>query len=240
MSTSKVFITETYRKNAIIVGILFIIATAFLFIGGAFYGPVLDTPDYLETAYPQRITATVGMLIEFTCVLAIPLIAIFAFPVLKQYNLPFAMSYVFFRCFEAVLFILVDINKLTLIPISKGYVNGTPVEAAFYKNLGDFIINWNMWGWVFYVLVFGIGALVLYSVLYRSRLLPRWLSIFGLVTAVLITASAVLSMFEVGLNLPDGVFELILVMPIAVQEMVMAVWLIVKGFNTSTHATLNN
>jgi hypothetical protein len=96
-----------------------------------------------------------------------------------------------------------------------------------------------MWGWVFYVLVFGIGALVLYSVLYRSRLLPRWISIFGLVTAVLITASAVLSMFEIGFNLPDGMFELILVMPIAVQEMVMAVWLIVKGFNPSTRATLN-
>ena len=44
-----------HRKTAIIVGVLFIIATAFLFIGGSFYGPVLDTPNYLETVYPQRI-----------------------------------------------------------------------------------------------------------------------------------------------------------------------------------------
>ena len=130
-----------------------------------------------------------------------------------------------------MLFILVDINKLALIPISKGYLHSTPAEAAFYKKLGDFLVDWNLWGWLIYVLVFGTGALLLYSVLYRSRLLPRWLSIFGLVTAVLITASAVLSMFEVSFNLPDGMFELILVMPIGVQEMVMAVWLIVKGFN---------
>lgn len=226
--------SRTHRKTAVIVGVLFIIATAFLFIGGAFYGPVLDTPDYLETAYPQRIQAVIGMLIEFTCVLAIPLIAIFAFPVLKRYSLPLAISYIFFRSFEAVLFILVDINKLTLIPISKGYLNATPAEAAFYKHLGDFIIEWNLWGWGFYVLIFGIGALILYSVLYRSRLLPRWISIFGLITAVLITASVVFSMFEVSFNLPDGMFELILVMPIAVQEMVMAVWLIVKGFNPAS------
>ena len=232
--------SKSHRKTAIIVGVLFIIATVFLFIGGAFYGPVLDSPEYLETAYPQRIQAVIGMLIEFTCVLAIPLIAIFAFPVLKRYSLPLAISYIFFRAFEAVLFLLVDINKLALIPISKGYLNSTPADATFYKNLGDFIIEWNMWGWVFYVLVFGTGALILYSVLYRSRLLPRWISIFGLVTAVLITASSVLSMFEVSFNLPDGMFELILVMPIAVQEMVMAVWLIVKGFNPSVIESLNN
>ena len=220
-----------YRKTAIIVGVLFIIATAFLFIGGAFYGPALDTPDYLEIAYPQRIQAVIGMLIEFTCVLAIPLIAIFAFPVLKRYSLPLAISYIFFRSFEAVLFILVDINKLAFIPISKGYLNATPAESAFYKNLGDFIIEWNMWGWVFYVLVFGVGALILYTILYQSRLLPRWISIFGLIAAILITASAIFPMFEINFNLPEGMYELILVLPIAVQEMVMAVWLIVKGFN---------
>ena len=60
MTTEK----KNYRKTAIIVGVLFIIATAFLFIGGAFYGPVLDTPDYLEVAYPQRIRAVIGMLID--------------------------------------------------------------------------------------------------------------------------------------------------------------------------------
>jgi hypothetical protein len=221
----------THRKLAVIVGVLFIIATAFLFIGGAFYGPVLDTPDYLETAYPQRIQAVVGMLIEFSCVIAIPLIAVFAFPVLKQYSVPLAISYVFFRAFEAVLFILTDINKLALIPISRGYLHGTPAEAAFFTNLGNFIKEWNMWGWCVYVLVFGIGALIFYYILYRSRLLPRWISIFGLVAAVMITTSVVLSMFEVSFNLPDGIFELILVTPIAVQEMIMAVWLIVKGFN---------
>jgi hypothetical protein len=222
--------SRTHRKTAVIVGVLFIIATAFLFIGGAFYGPVLDTPDYLETAYPQRTQAAIGILIEFSCVLAIPLIAIFAFPVLKRYSLPLAISYIFFRSFEAVLFILVDINKLALIPISKRYLTAGPAEVAFYKNLGDFIIEWNMWGWVFYVLVFGIGALILYTILYQSRLLPRWISIFGLIAAILITASAIFPMFEINFNLPEGMYELILVMPIAVQEMVMAVWLIVKGF----------
>jgi len=64
--------TNSYKKNAVVIAILFIIATAFLFVGDSFYGPVLDTPDYLQVAYPNRISATIGMLIEFSCILAIP------------------------------------------------------------------------------------------------------------------------------------------------------------------------
>ena len=220
---------NAYKKNAIIVGILFVIATAFLFIGDAFYGPILNAPDFLETAYPNRITATIGILIEFTCVLAIPLIPVFVFPVLKRYSEPLALGYVVFRLFEAVLFVIVDINKLSLINVSQGYSAGG-VDAAFFQNMGSVVQAWNMWGWVFYVLVFAIGALIFYTALYQSKLVPRWISGWGWIAAILIMISALMAMFEV--NLPETMFVL-LVVPIAVQEMVMAIWLIIKGFNTS-------
>ena len=73
---------NSYRKTAIIVGALFIIATAFLFIGEAFYKPILSSPDYLNIAYPNRITVIMGILLEFACVIAIPLIPVFLFPIL--------------------------------------------------------------------------------------------------------------------------------------------------------------
>jgi len=220
---------NAYRKNAIIVGILFVIATAFLFIGDAFYGPVLDAPDFVEIAYPQRFPATVGMLIEFTCVLAIPLIAVFAFPVLKRHSEPLALGYVVFRLFEALLFVIVDINKLSLINASQGYLAGG-AGADFFQNMGSFVESWNTWGWVFYVLVFAFGALIFYTALYQSKLVPRWISGWGWIAAIMIMASALMSMFEV--NLPETVYGL-LWLPIAVQEMVMAIWLMIKGFNTS-------
>ena len=217
------------KKNAIIVGILFIIATAFLFIGEAFVEPILNAPDFLETAYPNRITATIGMLIEFTCVLAIILIPVFAFPVLKRYSEPLALGYVVIRLFEAVLFVIVDINKLSLINVSEGYSTGG-ADAAFVQNMGSLVQAWNMWAWVFYVLVFAIGALIFYTALYQSKLVPRWISGWGWIAAILIMINALMTMFEV--NLPETMFGL-LVLPIAVQEMVMALWLIIKGFNTS-------
>jgi len=226
-------ISETYKKNAVIVGVLFIIATAFLFVGGAFYGPVLDTPDFLEVAYPNRTSATIGMLIEFTCILAIPLIPVFAFPVLRKHSQTLALGYLVFRLFEAVLFVLVDITKLSLINVSQLYLTADSASRAMIESIGVTIQGWNEWGWVFYVLIFAFGALIFYTALYQSKLLPRWISIWGLLATVLMVASAVLAMFEV--TLPDAVFAL-LVVPIAVQEMVMALWLIVKGFNPSALA----
>lgn len=217
------------RRSAIIVGVLFIIATVFLFVGGSFYGSVLDTPDFLQVAYPNRITAIIGMLIEFSCIIAIPLIPVFVFPVLRKHSETLALAYVVFRLFEAVLFVLVDITKLSLINVSELHLAADFSNADILTNIGATIQGWNEWAWVFYVLIFACGALIFYTALLQSKLLPRWLSVWGLIAIVMMGASALLAMFEV--ELPNAVFGL-LVFPIMVQEMVMAIWLIIKGFDT--------
>ena len=222
--------TNPYKKNAIAIGTLFIIATAFLFVGESFYGPVMDTPDTLQVAHPNRISAIIGMLIEFSCILSIPLIPVFAYPVLRKHSETLALGYIVFRLFEAVLFVLVDITKLSLIKVSQLYLAAESSNAAMLESIGATIQGWNEWAWVFYVLIFGFGALIFYVALYQSKLLPRWISIWGLVAIVMMMTSAFLAMF--GVELPDAIFGL-LVIPIGVQEMVMALWLIIKGFNTA-------
>jgi hypothetical protein len=227
---------NTFRKNAIIVGILFIIATVFLFIGEAVYGPILDSPDYLEIAYPNRVTAVVGMLLEFACVIAIPLIPVFMYPVLKEHSEPLALGYVGFRLFEAVLFVITEINELSLINVSEGYLNSGEAGASYFQNLGRSIQAENMWIFLFYVLVFTIGGLIFYSALYKSRVVPRFISIWGLIAAALLLVGTVLLMLEVDTGALGNVWELITAAPIAVNEMVLALWLIVKGFKPSAVA----
>ncbi len=219
------------RKTAIIVGVLFIIATVFLFIGEAFYAPYIGSPNYLDDAYPNRTLATIGMLLEFTCVLAIPLIPIFLFPILRKYNETLALGYVVFRLFEAVLFILIEINKLSLINVSQQYLNSGVTDATYFQNTGTFIQSWNDWTFTFYLVLFTVGGLMLYSVLYSSRLVPRFISVWGLIAAALLLVGSLLVMLEVDQVLPGGTFELIFALPIAVNEMVLAAWLILKGFN---------
>lgn len=223
--------SNAFRKTAVIVGVLFIIATAFLFIGQAFYKPILDAPDYLDLVYPQRTTVIIGILIELLCFLAIPLIAVFLFPLLKKHGEALALAYLVFRVLEAVILIgVAEINKLALIGISQAYLTGSATEATYYAAIGGAIQAANVWGdagGLVYNIVFIIGAFILYTVLYRSKLAPRWISVWGLLAAAAILAGTLLSPF---IQLPV-VMAYILVLPIAVQEMVMAGWLIVKGFN---------
>jgi hypothetical protein len=221
---------NTHRKTAVIVGVLFIIATAFLFIGEAFYKPILSSPNYLEITYPNRTVVIIGILLEFLCVLAMPLIPVFAFPVLKKHNEALALGYVVFRSLEAVILISVaEINKLSLIGVSQAYLNQEGANAAYFQHIGSAIQAENYWGdtaGLIYNLVFIIGALMLYSVFYQSKLIPRWLSVWGLIAAVSLLTGAMLSEFS---NI-SPVLTLVVILPIAVQEMVMAGWLIVKGF----------
>ena len=84
-----------------------------------------------------------------------------------------------------------------------------------------------------YNIVFIIGALMLYSVFYQSKLIPRWISVWGFIAAVTLFTAAMLSVF-IGIS---PAITVVLIAPIAVQEMVMAVWLIVKGFNLSAIAS---
>ncbi len=229
---------NTYRKTAIIVEILFIIATAFLFIGKAFYEPILSAPDYLEIAYPNRALVIIGILLEFPIILAMPLIPVFLFPVLKKYNEAVALGYVVFRLFEAVLVSVAEIKKLSLISISQSYLQAGTADASYFYHIGSAIQAENYWGdtGLVYNIVFIFGALMLYAVLYQSRLIPRWISIWGILAAVSLFTGAMLSVFR---DISPAI-TVILISPIAVQEMVMALWLIVKGFNASAIVSPEN
>jgi hypothetical protein len=87
------------------------------------------------------------------------------------------------------------------------------------------------------LLAFGLGALMYYYIFFQTKLVPRWLSGWGLIGIILIIVTSMLVMFRViG---PMSTTQVVLAVPIAVQEMVLAVWLIVKGFNSSAIASLS-
>ena len=227
---------DTNRKTAVIVGVLFIIATAFLFVGEGVYKPILEAPDFLDTAYQNRVVATIGILIQFACVLAIPLIPIFLFPILRKHNEAFALGYFGFRFLEAVLFVLILINKVSIINISQAYLAGGGANAFYFQYQGGAVLSWNFWAFMFYNLFFTLGALMFYYVLYQSKLVPRFLSVWGLIAAAMLLIGVVIEMVELLSGFPAGVKEIIYAAPIAINEMVLAVWLIVKGFNKTAVA----
>jgi hypothetical protein len=88
-------------------------------------------------------------------------------------------------------------------------------------------------------IVFSVGTLMFFALFYQTRLIPRWLSGWGLIGAVLYVIAKIVSVFS-PLHLAPDIGEGIglLLVPTAIQEMVFGVWMIVKGFNRQEIAAL--
>jgi len=222
---------DSYRKTGIIVGILFIIATVASILGKISLGSTLDAPDYLISVSAhgnQVIMAVIFFLIASISAFAI---AFMLFPILKRHIESLAMGYVALRIFENVFYVVGTLGLLLMLTVSQSYVAGA-VDASYYQVLGILLLALKDWAGLIGTLFFaGLGSMTLNYVLYQSKLVPRWLSLWGFIGAVLIVLLGLFGILGLGMGF-NSPFALLAV-PIAIQEMVFAVWLIVKGFNLS-------
>jgi hypothetical protein len=169
--------------------------------------------------------------------LALAMVPVMMFPILKKQNETLALGYVVFRgALETVTTIAMVISWLFLTILSQEYIAGSP-DASYFQTLGALLLNGNDSIGSISQIVFPLGALMFYCLLYQSKLIPRWISGWGLIAAVLWIAVTFLDLF--GLINPWSNTGLLMALPIFLQEMVMAVWLIVKGFNPSAIASLS-
>ena len=205
-------------------GILFITATVAPILTFYFLDS-LGSPDYLVNIAANETKIIQGMLIELVWALAVLGIPVIIFPVLKKHNEGLALGFVGFRFIEAVSVMVHSIILIPLLSLSQEYVMaGVPVDS-YYLTLGGLLLAARdgafLMGSGF---VWSLSALILNYALLKSKLVPRWLSGWGLVGGVLSLTVYLSQIFSMPLT--DWLF-----LPIASQEMVFAVWLIVKGFN---------
>lgn len=224
---------NTYRKTAISVGVLFLIAIVFNIVASNIYRPILNAPDYLVNVYPNRILVTIGILIDFICAPAMILIPIMLFPLFKVFNERIALGYVVFRLLEGILHIFLAINSLSLISLSQDYINSGAPDVSYFQALGNSIHSSIEWATLLYIIVFTLGAIMFYYLLFSSKLIPRWLSVWGLFAAVFLSTGALLHMFGMFSTMPLMKAMAFFAPPIGLNEIVLSIWLIVKGFNSS-------
>ena len=230
---------NTDRKIATIAGILFIVATAASLIGSGFTGAMLDAPDYLSRIASNGNRAIVGALLSFVAAAASSSIAIALYPVLKKHNEGLAIGAVGFRLIEGVFYIVGDLCLLSLLSVSQEFVNAGDQGASTYQTIGNLLLTAkDLAGFVFAVIAFCLGALMYYYVFYQSKLIPRWLSIWGLVAIAMLLSAVLITLFNGEPYSVSGNL-VFLAVPIAVQELVMAVWLIVKGFSPNAVGSLS-
>jgi hypothetical protein len=217
--------THTYRKTAIAVGILYIIATVAALFGTALTAGAVDAPDYLTRVAAQSDRMIAGALLLIAGGISVVLIAALLFPILKLYGEGIALGYVGIRILEAVTLLVAVVSLLLLVSVSREYVlvGADAPAAAHLGSSGTLLQALNEWAFPLNPVVFGVGGLLLYFLLYRSRLVPRWLSVWGL--------AGVGMVFVFGLQRMYGGGSVALALTIGVQEMALAAWLIVRGFD---------
>jgi len=232
---------DSYRKAAIIVGVLFIIATVAPIVSViplsvvplGFLGSEGD-PDYLTAVSENENQVLIGALLWLAMTASVVAIPIVMFPILRKHNEYLALGYVGARIFEGFFDAVNVISLLLLLSLSREFVTaGAPVDS-YFQTSGALLLAAIDWGSLMLDLAWLLSVPVFNYVLYKSKLIPRWLSGWGLVGGVLWLATWPVRMF--GLSPP--MIE-IFAFPIAAQEMILAVWLIVKGFNPSAIASLS-
>ena len=222
-------------------GVLYIIGTVAGVLSVVFTSSILSGSDYLVKVAANANQIIIGALFVLIMGLVLAMVPVFLFPILKKQSLVLAVGYVVFRgALETVTYFATMISWLLLVILSQGYVQAGSAAAPDYSTLGNLLIKGANTGAALTAIVFPLGAIMLYVAFYRSRLIPRWLSVWGLIGVILnLIVTGLLGLFALGTSMPTFQVQDILNLPIFLQEMVMAVWLIAKGFDPTVIASLS-
>jgi hypothetical protein len=221
--------------NAVMAGALYFLGTVFGVLGGVIGGEVLTSiisgnplagVDMLGLVAANSSQLTGGAF--FTLMMGVSLVAmtVFLYPIFRKDSEELALGMLLFRgALEGSWYLATTLGMLTLVALGNEYV-ASGADSAALQSMGNVLYQFQDLAGPVGAVVFLIGATCLYISFYRTRLIPRWLTIWGLIGVVPYIAYAVLHFFHL-----DTGYGFYLQMVLAPQEIVMGLWLVIKGFN---------
>ncbi|GAB6275233.1 MAG: hypothetical protein STSR0004_20980 [Peptococcaceae bacterium] len=231
---------KTYRMNAVMAGVLYFLGTAFgvasTVIGGEVISSIVITKPLSSLNLLDLVAANSSRLIGgsfFILLMGISLVAmtVFLYPIFRKDSEELAMGMLLFRgALEGAWYFMTTLSILVLFALGKEYV-ATGANSAALQSMINVVYQFQDLLAPVGTIMFLIGATCLYISFYRTRLIPRWLSVWGLIGVVPYMAYALLHLFHM-----DNGVGFYLQMLLAPQEIVMALWLVIKGFD---HAAID-
>ena len=223
---------NSYRKTAIVVGVLFITATVTAILSLVSLGTILVPPDYLTKVSANENQVIIGALSFFILAVALAGIAIVMYPIFKKQNEALALGYVGARIVEGVLFIVAILAILTLWTLSQEFVTTGNEEAYSFLTFEAVLIGLRNWTWLLVYIINGIATLLLAYLLYQSKIVPRPISVLGFIGGVVLLLGTALAMMFSHVDVNQGI-GMLAVVPGGLFELILPIWLLVKGFDLS-------
>ena len=219
------------RHIAKVVGILFITATVTSSLSIWLTESAFEATNLLELFSERSNQIALAAVLMLIDAISVVFIAVLLFPILKKKSESLAIGFVGLRIMEGILFAFYVVILLTVLSISKEYSASNMQNASLLEPIGHSLLFLAEWAFdIGLGIVFTISALILNYILFKFALVPRWLAGWGFLGALVTMAIVLLKFYDIRVTeAPDFI--------IGIQEMVFAVWLIVKGLKDESPKT---
>ncbi|WP_375578636.1 DUF4386 domain-containing protein [Marivirga tractuosa] len=218
---------KALKRKTSLAGLLIIIGM----ITGVFsISSVVDSPDYLTEAASNANQVIISTIFQFILLLTYLAFAILLFPLIKRFNNGLSIGFLSFRILTSAILAFGTIILMSILALSQEFVKNASESILIFEALGNVLKTTRDYiNHVFMVLTLGIGNLLLYLLFLKSKLIPKWLSVWGILGTVLSVFASLLLLFQVVEVITPQ--YLILNAPTAILELILGFWLIIKGFN---------
>jgi len=218
---------NNFRTTARIVGVLYLAGMVVGIAGNLFIQSILGAPDHLSTIAASGMLLALGAVLWLFTVAGDAAHGILMFPVLKPHSERAAVGYLGARIIDATFIAVMALLILIQIPVGIEYLNAGSSDTSYLQALSAVLTQANLYAYEFAMITVGVAGLILSFMFYRTQLVPRFLAIWGLIGYAILLLGSVLQVLGLNLNsihaIPGGLWELFI-----------GVWLIAKGFSTSS------
>jgi hypothetical protein len=218
---------NSHKTAARMFGIFFIFTFLSYGIGSGLIDSVITTQDFLANVNVNQTQVVIGVvlmaLVHTFLNIGMPIIML---PILKPYNIHLAYGYLSAAVAATVTLVVGAICVLLLLPLSDVYVNASTVTIPNIEIMGMLLKKGSFFGYHMGMALWSLGGLMFVSLLYTSKLVPRPMSVWGMIGYVVLLLGSISEMFG-----HNDIIEIVSVIPGGLFEITLSVWLIVKGFN---------
>ena len=219
-------IMNTYRTTATIVGIVYLAGFVAGIGGNIIIQSILGAPNHLSTVFANSMMLGTGAILWLLTVAGDTAHGVLMLPVLKQHSERMAFGYLAARIVDAVFIAIMVLFLLIQIPLGSEYLKATASNSVFLQSLSAVSVQASKYAYQIGMSTLGVAGLILNIMFYKTKLIPRWIAIWGLAGYAIIFAGMLSSILGSGLadvsSIPGGLWEVF-----------TGVWLIAKGFDSS-------
>ena len=218
---------NSYRKTAITVGVIYLVGMIVGIGGNIIVQSILGAPDHLARLSANSTLLAIGAMLWLLAVAGDAAHGILMYPVLERFSERIAVGYLGSRIMDATFVGVMALLILFQIPLGSEFAKAAASDTSYLQGLSGVLMQGQLYSYHFGMITVGFAGLMLNYLFYRAQLLPRILGVWGLVGYAIILGGSVLEVL--GFNL-----SLIHTIPGGLWELFIGVWLIAKGFSSSS------